>query len=89
MLDSDKQAQIIVRLNRAEGQLGGIRRMIQQPRRCIEILQQLSALRAAISSISSVILHDYVAAQHIQDPQSEEVQLAMKQLAETTTLFVR
>jgi DNA-binding FrmR family transcriptional regulator len=38
-------------LHRIEGQLRGIQRMIEEPRRCVDILQQLAAVEAAISRV--------------------------------------
>jgi DNA-binding FrmR family transcriptional regulator len=38
-------------LTRIEGQLRGIQRMIEAPRHCVEILQQLAAARAALERV--------------------------------------
>jgi DNA-binding FrmR family transcriptional regulator len=43
---------IIKRLNRLEGQIRGVRAMIDEERDCKEILQQLSAVRSAAQSAS-------------------------------------
>ena len=40
-LSETHQQALVGRLNRVEGQIRGIRRMIQEPRLCVEILQQL------------------------------------------------
>ena len=60
MLDAGHQQGIVMRLNRIEGQVRGIRRMVQEPRRCIEILQQLAAAEAAMNRISVAILKYHV-----------------------------
>jgi DNA-binding FrmR family transcriptional regulator len=52
MLDELQQQALVTRLNRVEGQIRGIRRMVQEPRLCIEVLQQLSAAEAALNRIS-------------------------------------
>lgn len=49
-----------MRLNRIEGQIRGIRRMVQEPRLCIEILQQLAAAEAALNRISVAIFKFHV-----------------------------
>ena len=46
----------IPRLNRAIGQLEGIKKMINEQRYCPEILIQLKAVRSAIKSVESSIL---------------------------------
>jgi DNA-binding FrmR family transcriptional regulator len=60
MLDEAQQQAIVTRLNRIEGQVRGIRRMVQEPRLCIEILQQLSAAEAALNRISLAIFRFHV-----------------------------
>ena len=60
MLDAAQQQAIVTRLNRIEGQVRGIRRMVQEPRLCVEILQQLSAAEAALNRISLVVFRFHV-----------------------------
>lgn len=42
---------MINRLKRAEGQLRGIQKMIDEEQECIDIVTQLSAVRSSINSI--------------------------------------
>lgn len=60
MLGQQEQQAIVTRLNRIEGQVRGIRRMVQEPRLCIEILQQLAAAEAALNRISLAIFKYHV-----------------------------
>lgn len=60
MLDAEEQQAIVTRLNRVEGQVRGIRRMVQEPRLCVDILQQLAAAEAAMNRISLAILKFHV-----------------------------
>src|SRR6185503_11196233 len=60
MLDETQQQAIVTRLNRIEGQVRGIRRMVQEPRLCIEILQQLAAAEAALNRISLAVFRFHV-----------------------------
>ena len=60
MLDETQQQSVVTRLNRIEGQIRGIRRMVQEPRLCVEILQQLSAAEAALNRISLAIFKFHV-----------------------------
>lgn len=43
------------RINRIVGQLRGIQRMVQQKRDCSDVLQQISAVKKAIDSLSKEI----------------------------------
>ncbi|HYT69538.1 MAG TPA: metal-sensitive transcriptional regulator [Vicinamibacterales bacterium] len=60
MLDEAQQQAIVTRLNRIEGQVRGIRRMVQEPRLCVEILQQLAAAEAALNRISLAVFRFHV-----------------------------
>jgi DNA-binding FrmR family transcriptional regulator len=60
MLDETQQQALITRLNRIEGQIRGIRRMVQEPRLCVDILQQLAAAEAALNRISLAVLRYHV-----------------------------
>jgi DNA-binding FrmR family transcriptional regulator len=48
------------RLSRMEGQVRGIARMIEREEYCVDILQQTAALRAAVDSLSILVLEDHV-----------------------------
>src|SRR5438128_11947420 len=54
------KSQLIRRLSRIEGQVRGIARMIEREEYCIDILQQTSALRAAVDALALLVLEDHV-----------------------------
>ena len=54
------KAQLLRRLSRLEGQVRGIARMIEREEYCVDILQQTSALRAAVDAVSVLVLEDHV-----------------------------
>jgi DNA-binding FrmR family transcriptional regulator len=57
---SKDRATLLRRLARIEGQVRGIARMIEREEYCVDILQQTSALRAAVDSLSILVLEDHV-----------------------------
>lgn len=48
------------RINRLEGQLRGINRMIDEERECGEVLQQLTAARSALQGAIEVFIEEMV-----------------------------
>ena len=48
------------RLNRIEGQVRGLSRMIDEDRYCIDVLTQLAAVRAALLRVEEQVLRDHV-----------------------------
>ncbi|MDG2175016.1 MAG: metal-sensitive transcriptional regulator [Gammaproteobacteria bacterium] len=49
----------VKRLNRIEGQVRGIKKMIEEERYCIDVLQQMQAIKAALSKVEDAILKDH------------------------------
>jgi len=52
----DDKPQLLARLNRIEGQVRGITRMIEEGRYCIDVLTQINAARAALAKVESEML---------------------------------
>ena len=52
--------QLIKRLRRIEGQVRGIAKMVDEDRYCVDVLQQISAAKAAIDKVALGILEDHV-----------------------------
>ena len=48
------------RLNRVEGQVRGITRMVEEDRYCIDVLNQLRAVRAALVSVEKEMLKNHL-----------------------------
>jgi len=51
----------ISRLNRIEGQVRGLVRMLEEDRYCIDVLHQIQAVKAALARAESEILKDHAA----------------------------
>jgi DNA-binding FrmR family transcriptional regulator len=60
-MESCNQAKedIIKRLNRIEGQVKGIHRMVEEDKFCVDILIQIAAIRAAINKVGGLILENH------------------------------
>ena len=50
--------QLLVRLRRAEGQLRGVQRMLEEDADCREVLTQLSAVKAALDQVGLHLITD-------------------------------
>ena len=51
--------QLLNRLRRIEGQVGGIERMVEEDRYCIDILTQISAVQAALDKVALGLMDDH------------------------------
>ena len=67
---------LITRLNRIEGQIRGIRGMVERSAYCTDILTQVSAANAALNSFTKVLLANHIktcVAQDIRDGKDETI----------------
>ena len=51
---------LLMRLRRIEGQVRGLAKMVEEDRYCMDIMQQISSLRAAADSVALVLLRDHL-----------------------------
>jgi CsoR family transcriptional regulator, copper-sensing transcriptional repressor len=55
----DNKEKVKNRLRRIAGQIGGIERMVEEERYCIDILTQISAAQAAIDKVALALLDEH------------------------------
>jgi DNA-binding FrmR family transcriptional regulator len=56
---SDAKGPILKRLHRIEGQVRGVTRMVEDERYCIDVLQQISAVQAALDKVALALVDDH------------------------------
>jgi DNA-binding FrmR family transcriptional regulator len=59
-LTQDKKPKLLNRLNRIEGQVRGVARMVEDDRYCIDVLTQLRAIRAALARVETEMLKNHL-----------------------------
>lgn len=52
--------EVIHRLARIQGHVGGIKRMVEADKECPDILVQIAAVRAALDKVTQIILDDHI-----------------------------
>jgi DNA-binding FrmR family transcriptional regulator len=58
-MQPDAKSSILKRLQRIEGQVRGLARMVDDDRYCIDVVTQLSAVRAALRGVEEEVLRDH------------------------------
>jgi DNA-binding FrmR family transcriptional regulator len=59
-LCGEDHAKVIARINRIEGQVRGLKKMVENDRDCLQVLKQIAAASGALRSLGSVILEDHL-----------------------------
>jgi DNA-binding FrmR family transcriptional regulator len=60
MLGPSKKKEVTKRLNRISGQVEGLKKMVEGSRYCVDILNQVAAVRAALSGVGKFVLEDHM-----------------------------
>jgi CsoR family transcriptional regulator, copper-sensing transcriptional repressor len=60
-MQPNAKSSCVKRLNRIEGQVRGLTRMVEDDRYCIDVITQVSAVRAALKRVEEEVLKDHVA----------------------------
>jgi len=91
-LAEDAKAKAMPRIRRIEGQVSGIRKMIAEERDCLEVLQQITAVRRALESLALVILEAHIR-EHLvhalDEEDSEERVRRINELVQTLNRFLQ
>jgi DNA-binding FrmR family transcriptional regulator len=59
-MERQSKPKLLNRLNRVEGQVRGIARMVEEDRYCIDVLTQLQAVRAALARVETEMLKEHL-----------------------------
>lgn len=87
-MKAEKSA-LISRLNRIEGQIRGIRNMIEDDKYCVDVLIQVAAAKSALNSLGAVILESHIQGcvkNAIESGKSAEI---INELAEVIKKYVK
>lgn len=60
MLNERQKSEVNARLKRISGQIGGIQRMIDEDRYCIDVMTQVSAVVAALRTVEELVLENHL-----------------------------
>ena len=50
---------LLKRMNRVEGQVRGVAKMIEEDRYCVDIMTQVSAIKSALDAVAMQLLEDH------------------------------
>lgn len=65
--EASEERALLNRLNRIEGQIRGIRGMVEDERYCIDIITQVAAVQAALNSFNKVLLERHIKTCVVED----------------------
>lgn len=78
-----EEKDLLRRLNRVEGQVRGIKSMVEDERYCVDILTQVSAVQAALNSFAKVLLSNHIKTCVVDDIVAGNSEEAVDELCKT------
>ena len=58
--NDEEYRKLMNRLNRVEGQVRGVKKMLEEEQYCVDILTQVSAIQAALNSFNKELLSSHI-----------------------------
>lgn len=85
--DEESLKRIINRLSRIEGHIRGIKTMVKENRPCPEVLNQIAAVKGAISSVAKIILEEHLEECLIRAAEQGNLEAEITELKNALNLF--
>lgn len=80
--ENEERTDLIHRLNRIEGQVRGVKNMVESDRYCVDILTQVSAIQSALNSFNKILLKNHISTCVAEDIRNEK-EGAVEELCDT------
>jgi len=87
MMHKDTKSDVSRRLASAAGHIKGIERMVNEDAYCIDVIQQIQAVRAAMNKVSSIVLDSHLNSCVITAIQSDDPGERERVMTEITSVF--
>ena len=78
-----EQKDLMTRLNRIEGQVRGLKAMLEDERYCVDILTQVSAVQAALNGFSRVLLSNHIKTCVVDQIEAGDAEETVEELCKT------
>lgn len=76
IISEERKAEATLRLNRIEGQVRGLKKMVEDGRPCVEVLTQLASAQEALRGLTKLMMRNYLencASEAIRSKSGDEI----------------
>ncbi len=89
MIDDQVQKDSVRRLKKVEGQVKGIQKMVEQRKYCIDIINQITAVRRALEGVSLGVMKRHIESCVTEAIKQDRPRQKIEELMETIYKFVK
>ncbi len=86
---SNSKEDLIRRLKKIEGQVKGLQRMIENDKYCVDVLIQVSAVRAAVHKVGTIVFENHSRGCLLAAVENNNKDNAIEELISVLTKFVK
>lgn len=72
--ETEEYQKLVNRLNRIEGQVRGVKKMVEEERYCVDIITQVAAIRAALDSFNRQLLEAHIHTCVVEDIKNDRAE---------------
>ena len=59
-VENEQKADVVRRLNRIEGQVRGLKRLVEDDTYCVEVMNQISSVHEALRGVGKVLMRNHL-----------------------------
>ena len=89
MLNEHSKKEVLLRLKKIGGQVKGLEKMVDQKRYCVDILNQITAVRRALDSASLVLMKRHVETCVSESIRADQGPKKINELMDAVSRYVR
>lgn len=86
--NDEEYRKLMNRLNRVEGQVRGVKKMLEEEQYCVDILTQVSAIQAALNSFNKELLSSHIHSCVVSEIQNGNTEV-VDELCESIKKFMK
>jgi DNA-binding FrmR family transcriptional regulator len=89
MMDAETKGKALARLRRIEGQVQGVRRMVEEDKYCVDVLLQISAVRGALEQVAKIVMQRHIESCVAESLRTGSERDRSRKIEELLTVFSR
>lgn len=89
MINKETKENSLKRLNRVEGQIKGLKKMIEEEQYCIDLINQVDAIRRALEQVALIIMKRHIESCVTEAVKTRGGKTKIEELIRTMDRFIR
>lgn len=89
MINKEVKQAALTRLNRIEGQVKGLKKMVEEEQYCIDLINQITAIRRALEQVALIVMNRHIESCVAEACKTRGEKAKIDELIRTVDRFIR